>query len=84
MSTRVEWADLLLDAAAVAGKYAPQPAGLVISIATGIARALAGGGCEVCGAPDGIDLKPADLPDVARSFRDAEREAEDRVRRSGR
>lgn len=75
MSRSVDWADLLTDAAEVAAKYAPQPAGIVISIATGIARALVAAGCDVCGAPDAVDLQPADLPDAAGKMRDARADA---------
>jgi len=84
MSKSVEWDQILLQAGSIAATLVPGVPGLVIGIATGIARALVAGGCSVSSCPADVKLKPADLPDIAREFRDAEQNAKDRVRASKR
>lgn len=84
MSQTVEWDDILIQAGDTAAKLVPGIPGAIIGIATGIAKAIQASGCEISGCPADVDLKPADLPDVAREFREAEQAAHERARTSRR
>lgn len=79
----VEWDDIVVQAGGIAAALVPGVPGLVIGIATGIAKAIFDGGCAVRNCPADVELK-GPLPDVAREFRDAEQAARDRVRESQR
>ncbi len=83
MSQSVEWDDILIKAGETAATLVPGVPGLVIGIATGIAKAIQAAGCDIEGCPTDVDLK-GPLPDVAREFRDAEQAARERVRASNR
>jgi len=83
MSQSVEWDDIIIQAGEVASRLVPGVPGLIIGIATSIARVIESSGCNVSGCPADVDLK-GPLPDVARAFRDAEQAAKDRVRASKR
>ena len=77
MSTSIEWQKVLDEAAELAAKLGPLVP--VAPLAVAIARVAVDAGCLIANCPADVELKPADLPDVARAFRDAEQVARDRV-----